>query len=82
MKKRIIVGLSGASGVIYGIRTLEHLRSIDDVEVHLVMSEGARVNIKIETDETSRPSKHSPMSCIVPTIWPPRSPPAPSRPTA
>jgi 4-hydroxy-3-polyprenylbenzoate decarboxylase len=50
MKKRIIVGISGASGVIYGIRTLEHLRAMEDVESHLVMSEGARINIKIETD--------------------------------
>ena len=50
MKKRIIVGLSGASGVIYGIRTLEHLQSMENVESHLVMSEGARINIKIETD--------------------------------
>jgi 4-hydroxy-3-polyprenylbenzoate decarboxylase len=50
MKKRIIVGLSGSSGVIYGIRTLMHLHAMDDVETHLVMSEGARVNIRIETD--------------------------------
>ncbi len=50
MKKRIIVGLSGASGVIYGIRTLMHLRSMEDVETHLVVSEGACINIRIETD--------------------------------
>ncbi len=50
MKKRIIVGLTGASGVIYGIRTLMHLRAMEDVETHLVMSEGAVVNIRIETD--------------------------------
>ena len=50
MKKRIIVGLSGASGVIYGIRTLLHLSAMDDVETHLVMSDTARTNIKIETD--------------------------------
>ncbi len=48
-KRRFIVGLSGASGVIYGIRTLEHLREMEDVESHLVMSEGA-VNIQIETN--------------------------------
>lgn len=50
MMRRIIVGLSGASGVIYGIRTLMHLREIEGVETHLVMSEGASVNIRIETD--------------------------------
>lgn len=52
MKKRIIVGLSGASGVIYGIRTLMHLRAIQDVETHLVMSDIALTNIQIETDYT------------------------------
>lgn len=50
MKKRIIVGLSGASGVIYGIRALMHLRHMDDVESHLVLSKGACVNIQIETN--------------------------------
>lgn len=50
MKKRIIVGLSGASGVIYGIRTLMHLGKLADVESHLVMSEDAKINIRIETD--------------------------------
>ena len=46
----LIVGLSGASGVIYGIRTLMHLRAMEGVQTHLVMSEAARVNIRIETD--------------------------------
>lgn len=50
MTRRIIVGLSGASGVIYGIRTLIHLRELDDVEVHLIISDGADVTIRIETE--------------------------------
>jgi 4-hydroxy-3-polyprenylbenzoate decarboxylase len=50
MKQRIIVGLSGSSGVIYGIRTLMHLRAVEHVETHLIVSEGARINIAIETD--------------------------------
>jgi 4-hydroxy-3-polyprenylbenzoate decarboxylase len=50
MTQRIIVGISGASGVIYGIRTLVHLGAMHDVETHLVMSDGAEVNIKVETD--------------------------------
>jgi 4-hydroxy-3-polyprenylbenzoate decarboxylase len=49
MKKRIIVGLSGASGVIYGIRTLMHLRNLQDIEVHLVMTKAACINIQLET---------------------------------
>jgi len=46
--KRIIVGISGASGVIYGIRLLEVLRELR-VEAHLVLSEAAKRNIVIET---------------------------------
>jgi len=53
MKRRVIVGISGASGVIYGVRTLLHLREIDDVETHLVLSEGARINIRLETTHSA-----------------------------
>ena len=47
--KRIIVGISGASGVIYGIRLLEVLREAR-IETHAVISEAAKRNILIETD--------------------------------
>ena len=47
--KRIIVGISGASGVIYGIRILEVLKAISDVETHLVMSRFGKLNVEIET---------------------------------
>ena len=50
--KRLIVGISGASGVIYGIRMLEILKTIGGVETHLVMSRYARMNIEIETTHT------------------------------
>jgi 4-hydroxy-3-polyprenylbenzoate decarboxylase len=50
--KRLIVGISGASGVIYGIRMLEMLRAIGGVETHLVMSRYGRLNIEIETTYT------------------------------
>jgi len=46
---RLIIGISGASGVIYGIRLLEVLREQDDVETHLVMSATGKMNIGIET---------------------------------
>jgi len=48
--KRIIVGLSGASGQIYGIRLLEILQAAPDIETHLVMSPSARMTIAQETD--------------------------------
>jgi flavin prenyltransferase len=48
-KKRIIVGISGASGVIYGVRMLDVLRA-HDVETHLVMSKAAKVTLAHETD--------------------------------
>jgi 4-hydroxy-3-polyprenylbenzoate decarboxylase len=50
--KRLIVGISGASGVIYGIRMLEVLKSTDGIETHLVTSRYARLNIEIETSYT------------------------------
>lgn len=48
--KRLIVGLSGASGLIYGVRLLEVLQREADVETHLVISAGAGLNISLETD--------------------------------
>jgi 4-hydroxy-3-polyprenylbenzoate decarboxylase len=39
--RKIIVGMSGASGAIYGIRLLEALKPIKEIETHLVMSPSA-----------------------------------------
>lgn len=47
--KRIIVGISGASGTIYGVRLLEVLKGIDGIETHLIMTRGARVAMELET---------------------------------
>lgn len=44
--------MSGASGVIYGIRLLDVLRNVPDVETHLVMSHAAKRTILLETDYT------------------------------
>ena len=47
--KRLIVGISGASGVIYGVRLLEALR-LTGIETHLVMSKAAELAFAYETD--------------------------------
>ena len=48
--RRIIVGISGASGVVYGIRALQVLGDIPGIETHLVLSPSARRTIAEETD--------------------------------
>lgn len=51
---RLIVGMSGASGVVYGIRMLELLRQVPSIETHLIMSRSAKLNVGIETDWSLR----------------------------
>lgn len=48
-RKKIIVGISGASGIIYGVRLLRILRELD-IESHLVMSKSAQVTLTHELD--------------------------------
>ncbi len=50
--KRLVVGMSGASGAIYGVRLLEVLRDVDGVETHLVMTPSAKRTLLLETDYT------------------------------
>ncbi len=49
MQKPIVVGITGASGSIFGIRLLETLKSLE-IETHLIMSEWAVQNLKLEMD--------------------------------
>ncbi|MBW1911094.1 MAG: UbiX family flavin prenyltransferase [Deltaproteobacteria bacterium] len=48
MSKRIVIGIAGASGVIYGVRMLSLLKE-KDFETHLIISEAGKKNIEIET---------------------------------
>jgi 4-hydroxy-3-polyprenylbenzoate decarboxylase len=47
--RRLVIGISGASGAIYGIRMLEMLKKTD-IETHLVMSKSAEMTVVYETD--------------------------------
>jgi 4-hydroxy-3-polyprenylbenzoate decarboxylase len=47
--KRLIIGISGATGAIYGVRMLEVLSRLKDVETHLVMTRAAKMTIQVET---------------------------------
>ncbi len=45
----LVIGITGASGAIYGIRLLELLSAKREIETHLIISEAGRLNIKTET---------------------------------
>ena len=51
-RRRIVVALSGASGAIYGIRALEVIRQDRTIELHAIVSSGAKQTIAYETDRT------------------------------
>jgi 4-hydroxy-3-polyprenylbenzoate decarboxylase len=51
--RRLVIGISGASGTIYGIRMLELLRDTD-IETHLVISRSAEMTLAYETDFTTK----------------------------
>jgi flavin prenyltransferase len=51
--KRIVVGVTGASGVVYGIRLLEALSAAQGIETHLVLTQSARQILKLETNLSS-----------------------------
>lgn len=52
--KRLIIGISGASGVIYGVRLLQVLQLVNGIETHLIVSHAARQTLALETDYSLR----------------------------
>ncbi|KYP97736.1 3-octaprenyl-4-hydroxybenzoate carboxy-lyase [Sodalis-like endosymbiont of Proechinophthirus fluctus] len=52
--KRLIVGISGASGAVYGVRLLQVLSALPEVETHLVISPAARQTLALETTYSLR----------------------------
>ncbi|WP_329284462.1 non-oxidative hydroxyarylic acid decarboxylases subunit B [Streptomyces sp. NBC_01455] len=51
---RLIVGMTGATGSVLGVRLLEHLSRLPEVETHLVLSRWARATIELETGLSAR----------------------------
>jgi 4-hydroxy-3-polyprenylbenzoate decarboxylase len=51
-QRRLVIGVSGASGAIYGVRLLETLAAVEGVETHVVITRGARATIEYETSHT------------------------------
>lgn len=51
--RRIVVAITGASGSIYGVRLLELMRPLPDVESHLILSKAGRVTLAAECDRSS-----------------------------
>jgi 4-hydroxy-3-polyprenylbenzoate decarboxylase len=65
MTRRILVAITGASGAVYGIRTLEILRSLS-IETHLILSDAAR---RMMERETGQPAEK--VIALASTAYPP-----------
>src|SRR5271165_2737444 len=53
MSTKVIIGISGASGAIYGIRLLERLRGREAVEIHLILTRSGEKTLFLETGKTA-----------------------------
>ena len=68
-KRRIVLGISGASGFQYGYKALQLLQDIENVETHLVVSKGAEMARALETPYTKERFAKWRTSSIPSAIW-------------
>jgi 4-hydroxy-3-polyprenylbenzoate decarboxylase len=54
---RIVIGITGASGAIYGLRLLERLYSIENVEIHLIFTRSGEKTLFLETGKLATDAK-------------------------
>ncbi len=66
MPRRLVVGISGSSGALYGARLLEALHGQSDVETHLVVTEAADINLEHETGRPAEAYKRLATVCYPP----------------
>ena len=72
MTKRILIGLTGAAGSIYGVRILQELQKVDDIESHLIVSRAGLLNVATELD--MRRSELEALADVVHSKQPPTGP--------
>ena len=63
--KKLIIGISGASGIVYAEKLLQILQTKPDVETHLVVSKAAEQARHLETDLSSSAVKHRPSGLTI-----------------
>jgi len=58
MSTKVIIGISGASGAVYGVRLLERLRANGDVEIHLILTRSGEKTLFLETGKSAADLKN------------------------
>jgi 3-polyprenyl-4-hydroxybenzoate decarboxylase len=57
--RRIVVGMTGATGAVLGVEVLRRLQGCPDVQTHLVLSRWARATIQLESDRKRCPERRA-----------------------
>ena len=64
--RRLVIGMAGSSGALYGIRLLQALQGQPGVETHLVITQAAEINIAHETDQSAEAFRRLATACYDP----------------